>query len=87
MGIHSDKSVKHYNTSADYIIQSVERSLKEMAMIPLIYSYPSTRSLFDADKTGKLDTLVNSGKVKGVGVSNFRPWDMDLLQSRMHIAY
>ena len=31
-----------------------------------------------------LDTLVNSGKVKGVGVSNFRPWDMDLLQSRMH---
>ena len=40
--------------------------------------------LLDADETGAaLDRLVESGKVKAVGVSNFRPWDIDLLQSRM----
>ena len=39
----------------------------------------------DADETGAaLDSLVTSGKVKAVGVSNFRPWDMELLQSRMN---
>ncbi len=35
-------------------------------------------------ETGKaLDDLVLSGKVKEVGVSNFRPWDFNLLQSSM----
>jgi predicted oxidoreductase len=85
MGIHSDKSVKHYNTSADYIIQSVERSLKEMAIdtIDLLLIHRPD-PFINADETGTaLDTLVNSGKVKGVGVSNFRSWDMNLLQSRM----
>jgi predicted oxidoreductase len=26
--------------------------------------------------------LIDSGKVKAIGVSNFRPWDIELLQSR-----
>ena len=30
-----------------------------------------------------MDGLIDSGKVRGVGVSNFMPWDADLLQSRM----
>ena len=30
-----------------------------------------------------LDELVTSGKIGSVGVSNFRPWDWDLLQSTM----
>ena len=39
----------------------------------------------DHDETGAaLDGLVASGKVRQVGVSNFRPWDMDLLQSAMN---
>ena len=39
----------------------------------------------DHDETGAaLDGLVVSGKVRQVGVSNFRPWDMDLLQSAMN---
>jgi predicted oxidoreductase len=32
---------------------------------------------------GALDALVASGKVRAVGVSNFRPWDWELLQSAM----
>ena len=41
--------------------------------------------MMDHDETGAaLDGLVASGKVRQVGVSNFRPWDTDLLQSAMN---
>jgi predicted oxidoreductase len=40
--------------------------------------------LCDATALGAcLDGLIDSGKVRGVGVSNYMPWDVDLLQSRM----
>lgn len=84
-GIHSDKRLKHYNSSEKYINQSVERSLREMSIdhIDLLLLHRPD-PLLDADETGAaLDKLVKSGKVKAIGVSNFRPWDLDLLQSRM----
>ena len=38
----------------------------------------------DPEETGRaLDNAVVSGKVRAVGVSNFRPWDWTLLQSAM----
>ena len=83
IGIHSDKKIKHYDTSAAYINQSVERSLKEMAteQIDLLLLHRPD-PLMDAEETGNaLDTLIASGKVKAIGVSNFRPWDIALLQS------
>ena len=40
--------------------------------------------LMDAMETGEvLDDLITSGKVRTVGVSNFKPWDFSLLQSAM----
>jgi len=40
--------------------------------------------LMDHNETGAvLDDLVKSGKIRSVGVSNFRPWDWKLLQSAM----
>jgi hypothetical protein len=40
--------------------------------------------LMDHEETGRaLDALVAAGKVRAVGVSNFRPWDWELLQSAM----
>lgn len=83
IGIHSDKTVKYYNTSAKYIKQSVERSLQEMAIeqIDLLLLHRPD-PLMDAEETGNaLDALIDSGKVKTIGVSNFRPWDIQLLQS------
>ena len=85
VGVHADKRLKYYDTSEEYITQSVERSLNEMAIeqIDLLLIHRPD-PLLDADETGAaLDHLVDSGKVKAVGVSNFRPWDIDLLQSRM----
>ena len=83
IGIYSDKRVKHYDTSAQHINFSVERSLSQMAIdqIDLLLLHRPD-PLMDAQETGAvLDALVSSGKVKGIGVSNFKPWDIDLLQS------
>lgn len=83
IGLYSDKKIKHYDTSAQHINFSVERSLSQMAIeqIDLLLLHRPD-PLMDAQETGRaLDDLINSGKVKAIGVSNFRPWDIDLLQS------
>ena len=85
IGYHSDKRVKYYDTSAEYITASVERSLVEMQtdyIDCLLIHRPDP--MMDANETGAaLDKLVADGKVREIGVSNFRPWDFNLLQSRM----
>ncbi|MFQ6548419.1 aldo/keto reductase family oxidoreductase [Aestuariibius sp. 2305UL40-4] len=85
MGRYGDAKVKHYDTSRDHIVQSVETSLKEMAIevIDLLLIHRPD-PLMDHQETGAaLDEVVKSGKVRAVGVSNFRPWDWTLLQSGM----
>ena len=84
-GRHAAARVKHYDTTAVHINASVEASLRDMGtdhVDLLLIHRPDP--LIDAEETGKaLDALVASGKVKAVGVSNFRPWDFSLLQSVM----
>ncbi len=85
VGRHSGARVKHYDTSPDHIRVSVEASLRDMAtdhLDLLLIHRPDP--LMDAQATGAcLDALVAEGKTRAVGVSNFRPWDFDLLQSAM----
>lgn len=85
VGRHSAARVKYYDTSARHITASVEASLHEMATdwIDLLLVHRPD-PLMDHLETGRtLDGLVASGKVRAVGVSNFRPWDFTLLQSAM----
>ncbi len=85
VGRHAAARVKHYDTSAKHITASVEASLRDMATdrIDLLLIHRPD-PLIDPWETGAvLDGLVASGKVRAVGVSNFRPWDMRLLQSAM----
>ncbi len=84
-GRHSHRKVKHYDTSRAHIEASVEASLRELATdrIDLLLIHRPD-PLMDHHETGAvLDDLVTSGKVRAVGVSNFRPWDWELLQSGM----
>lgn len=85
IGKHADTPCKHYDTSASHIRASVDNSLRDMGTdrIDLLLIHRPD-PLMDADETGAaLDALVAEGKVRAVGVSNFRPWDVELLQSRM----
>ncbi len=85
IGMHDDKPVKYYDTSRAYIEGAVDRSLSEMGIevIDLLLIHRPD-PLMDHHETGAvLDDLVAAGKVRTVGVSNFRPWDWDLLQSAM----
>ena len=78
-------SVSHYDTSREHIFNSVDASLKNMATdyLDLLLIHRQDPFL-DHHQTGKaLDDLIKSGKVKEVGVSNFKPWDFTLLQSAM----
>ena len=77
--------VKHYDTSRDHIHASVDASLTEMRVDHIDLLLIHRHDLFmDHHVTGgALDELIASGKVGSIGVSNFRPWDWDLLQSGM----
>ena len=85
VGRYADARVKHYDTTARHIAQSIETSLREMGTdrIDLLLIHRPD-PLMDHQETARaLDEAVTSGKVRAVGVSNFRPWDWSLLQSAM----
>ncbi|HEX9858941.1 MAG TPA: aldo/keto reductase, partial [Paracoccaceae bacterium] len=85
VGRHAAARVKHYDTSAAHITAAVETSLRDMATdrIDLLLIHRPDPLLHPAETGAALDALVASGKVRAVGVSNFRPWDFTLLQSAM----
>lgn len=77
--------LKHYDTSAGHIRSSLEQSLKNFRtdyVDLLLLHRPDP--LMDADETARvLADVVGEGKVRAVGVSNFTPSQIDLLQSRL----
>ncbi|MFV0294145.1 MAG: aldo/keto reductase family oxidoreductase [Paracoccus sp. (in: a-proteobacteria)] len=84
-GRYARARVKYYDTSAAHITASVENSLRDMGTdrIDLLLIHRPD-PMMDPNETGAaLDALVQSGKVLSVGVSNFRPHDVELLQGRM----
>ena len=85
IGKYADRRVKYYDTSAAHIQASVEASLIYMGIeqIDLLLIHRPDPMMDAAETGGALDALIQSGKIKAAGVSNFRPWDWDLLQSCM----
>jgi predicted oxidoreductase len=77
--------VKHYDTTPQHVAKSVDKSLQLLGVdvIDLLLIHRPD-PLMDAQVLGAcLDGLIDCGKLRGVGVSNFMPWDIDLLQSCM----
>jgi predicted oxidoreductase len=85
VGRYADAPGKYYDTSREHILKSVENSLTDMGIDHidmLLIHRPDP--LMDHHETGAaLDDVIAAGKVRAVGVSNFRPHDWDLLQSGM----
>jgi predicted oxidoreductase len=85
VGRYADARVKYYDTSRAHILASVDHSLRLMGIdhIDLLLIHRPD-PLMDHHETGAaLDEVIASGKVRSVGVSNFRPYDWELLQSAM----
>ncbi|MFD1696174.1 aldo/keto reductase [Roseibium aestuarii] len=84
-GRHAAAQVKHYDTSRAHIEASVDQSLTDMGIdtIDLLLIHRPDPFMDPAETGATLDGLVKSGKVRAVGVSNFRPWDWELLQAAM----
>ncbi len=85
MGRYSGARVKYYDTSRNHILASVDHSLRLMnidKIDTLLIHRPDP--MMDHHETGAaLDDIVASGKVRSVGVSNFKLHDWLLLQSAM----
>ena len=84
-GRHAGASVKHYDTSRAHILTSVDHSLRLMGIdrIDLLLIHRPDPLMHHHETGAALDEVVASGKVRSVGVSNFRPWYWELLQSAM----
>jgi predicted oxidoreductase len=80
-----DRRVKYYDTSGQHIIASAERSLQMLGtdhIDVLLIHRPDP--LMDADEVAiAFERLRSAGKVLHFGVSNFTPWQFELLSSRL----
>lgn len=84
-GRYSDAPCKYYDTSRAHILASVDHSLRLMDIdkIDLMLIHRPDPLMDHAETGAALDEVIASGKVRAVGVSNFKPWDWSLLQSAM----
>jgi predicted oxidoreductase len=75
--------VKHYNTSCEHIVASVENSLTCLGVEKLdLLLIHRPDPLMNAEEVAEaFDRLKGAGKVDKFGVSNFLPHQFDLLQS------
>ncbi len=84
-GRYSHARVKYYDTSAAHITASIDHSLRLMHIdhIDVLLLHRPDPFMDQLEAGPALDAAVASGKVRAVGVSNFRPHDFTLLQSAM----
>lgn len=80
--------IKHYDLSKEYIIWSVENSLKNLKtdyLDILLLHRPSP--LMQADEIAEaVEKLKSEGKIIDFGVSNFTPSQCELIQTRTKIS-
>lgn len=82
-GKRPDHWIKHYDTSKAHIIWSVENSLKMLSTdrIDVLLLHRPDPLLDPTEVAEAFTTLKKQGKVLHVGVSNFAPSKMEMLQS------
>ena len=85
VGRYAKAPVKYYDTSRAHILASIDHSLTLMGIdhIDLMLIHRPDPMMDHFETGSALDEVVASGKVRAVGVSNFKPHDWELLQSAM----
>lgn len=78
-----DIRIKHYNTSKEHIIQSVDNSLRKLKTDYIdIFLLDHLDPVSNLEETAlQLDQLKSSGKIKNIGVANFTVFQHQLLAS------
>lgn len=81
--------VKHYNYSKDYIIWSAENSLKNLQTDYLdVFLLHRPSPLLQADEVAEaVEKLKSEGKILSFGVSNFTPFQTELLRQKTVVSF
>lgn len=82
-----NNKVKHYDYSKDYIIWSVEESLKnlETDYLDLLLLHRPSPLMVAEEIAEAITILKKDGKIRDFGVSNFTPSQMEMVGLRMDI--
>jgi predicted oxidoreductase len=84
-----DNKIKHYDYAAAYIIESVERSLKNLQTDYLdVFLLHRPSPLMVADEIAEaVEKLKKEGKIIDFGLSNFTAWQTELIRQKTKISY
>jgi predicted oxidoreductase len=84
-----NNSIKHYEYSKDYIIWSAENSLKNLQTDYLdVFLLHRPSPLMQADEIAEaVAKLKADGKILSFGVSNFTPFQTELLRQKTEISF
>lgn len=88
MSENRNNKIKHYNYSKDYIIWSVEESLKHLktAYLDLLLLHRPSPLMHPEVIAEAVSVLKQQGKIKGFGVSNFTTSQVDLISKYTEIS-
>ena len=84
-----NNTIKHYEYSKDYIIWSAENSLKNLQTDYLdVFLLHRPSPLMQADEIAEaVSKLKADGKILSFGVSNFTPFQTELLRQKTEISF
>ncbi|AXG73902.1 aldo/keto reductase [Flavobacterium arcticum] len=84
-----DNKVKHYDYSKEYIIKSVEGSLKNLQTdyLDLLLLHRPSPLMHPDEIAEAIEKLKADGKINSFGVSNFTNSQTDLISSRTEVSY
>lgn len=83
-----DNKINHYQYDKEYIIWSAEQSLKKLntEYLDLLLMHRPSPLMEPFEMAEALQQLLDSGKVKQVGVSNFTPTQVAMLEKAIPVS-
>jgi len=85
--LHPDVRVSHYNSSGKHLLDSLERSLKQLQTDYVdVFLLNNLDPISDLEETARtLEKIKSSGKARNIGIVNFSVFQHQLLSSYLRI--